>query len=266
MSKNKKDVITLTDDDFANKKFKTAPGGKYTAKLNLKQTKIKPGKDGNVLQLVWTLQGKKVKGVNVFDNIAAHVGWKIAQILKAYGLNKAKAKKIKSLTDLLKFLKTKGEVDVLITEKKWQGKPQNKVTQYLPAGSETDDDDLEEDDDDEDDDDEDSDDEDEDSEDEDDEDDDEEDDDEDEDDEEEEDDEDEEEDDDEEDEEEDEDEDEDEDDEDEEDEDEEEEDDDDDEDEEEEKPKRRRKSAAKKKVTRKRGGRKTAKRGRGKKK
>src|SRR5436190_254364 len=100
MAKNKSgkgDVIVIGKDDWkGKKKNKTAPGGKYRFRFNKKHTKIAPNAkgDGNLLLLVSELSamhnGKKSehKGTLVWDRIAPHVGWKIAQVLKAMGVKK----------------------------------------------------------------------------------------------------------------------------------------------------------------------------------
>ena len=91
------DVIIISKDDWKGKKKanKTAPGGKYRFRFN-KKSSIRPNAagTGNNLNLISTLvaahNGKKTehKGVLVFDNVAPHVGWKIAQILRAMKVKK----------------------------------------------------------------------------------------------------------------------------------------------------------------------------------
>jgi hypothetical protein len=143
------DVIVLTKDDFKGRKFKTAPGGKYRARFD-KKSKIKPGKSGNIMNLMNTItatdKGKKSdsKGVNVFDNIAPHVGWKIAQILRAIGMKKPPKKM--TLKELLALLMKHGkEIRIVVGKKMYNGQPQNYVIQYLPleAGKDEEDDDIE---------------------------------------------------------------------------------------------------------------------------
>jgi hypothetical protein len=167
-SKSSDDVIIISKEDWkGGKKFKAAPGGKYRFKFN-KKSSIKPGQNGNVLNLILTItamhNGKKTehKGVNVFDNIAPHVGWKIAQVLRSIGVKRApKRMTLKELLALI--MKYNKEIRAVIGTRMYNGKKQNNVLQYLPLEAEKDeeDDDIE-DDEDSDDDDEDSDDEDED--------------------------------------------------------------------------------------------------------
>lgn len=142
----KTDVIKLTDDDFKGKSFKVAPAGKYQAKFNSK-SKIKPGKNGNILNTIITITKGEHKGVNIFDNIAPHVGWKIAQLLKSLGIKKM-PKKL-TLQQLLDMLKKHGkDIRAIIKVEMYQGKKQNKVVQYLPLTSgddeDEDDDDIDE--------------------------------------------------------------------------------------------------------------------------
>jgi hypothetical protein len=84
-----KDIIKLTDADFEARSFQTLPGGKHLFKVNKQKSKIKPGANGAVLELWLTYDGpnKKFKGTNVIDNIGANVGWKIAQLLRAFGID-----------------------------------------------------------------------------------------------------------------------------------------------------------------------------------
>ena len=127
-----RDVIRLTDDDYKTRKFKTAPGGTYNAKISSKSC-IKSGQNGNLLNVMVTITKGPHKGVNIFDNIAPHVGWKIAQLLRALGIKKTGDL---TLQALLKLIVGK-ELRVVISEGKYNDKPQNKVTQYLPFGKET---------------------------------------------------------------------------------------------------------------------------------
>jgi hypothetical protein len=153
------DVIVISGEDWKGKgAFKTAPGGKYRFRFN-KKSSIKPGQNGNLLNVIATLtamhNGKKTehKGINVFDNIAPHVGWKIAQVLRAMGVKKPPKKM--TLKELLKMIQAYDkEIRIVIGKKMYNGKPQNPVLQYLPldAGKDEEDDDVEDDDDDDDDD------------------------------------------------------------------------------------------------------------------
>ncbi len=158
------DVIIISKDDWKGKKdFPTAPGGKYRFKFN-KKSKIVPNAagTGNNLWLLSTItamhNGKKTKhkGVNVTDNIAPHVGWKIAQVLRSMGIKKAPKKMtLKELLDLIK--KYNKEIRAVIGTDRYRGKKKNNVLQYLPLKSSKDEDDDDIEDDDEDSDDEDSD-------------------------------------------------------------------------------------------------------------
>jgi ribosomal protein L12E/L44/L45/RPP1/RPP2 len=123
-----KDRVSLTDDDFKRKSFKTAPAGKYTLKIS-NASKIKPGAQSNILQVVLTITKGPHKGVNIFDNIAAHVGWKVAQLMLALGIKKKKI----TLQELLKLITGK-TLQAVISTGKFNDKKQNKVAQYLPAG------------------------------------------------------------------------------------------------------------------------------------
>jgi hypothetical protein len=124
------DVIKLTKDDFKRKTFKTAPGGTYTVRLT-KKTVIAPGTDGNVLKVHGQVSRGNHKGVTFFDNIAPHVGWKIAQLLTALGVKKMQL----TLQALLKLVKEHGEeIRVQLREKKFEGKRRNEVVMYLPPG------------------------------------------------------------------------------------------------------------------------------------
>lgn len=150
MPKGKADVIKLSDDDLKGQSFKTAPAGKYTVKFS-KKSKIKAGSNGNILNVMATISKGEHKGVNFFDNIAAHVGWKIAQILRALGLSDKQIKKLKKLTlqDVLKMITAHGkDVRAVLKTEIYQGRKQNKVVQWLPlaASEDEEDDDLEDDD------------------------------------------------------------------------------------------------------------------------
>lgn len=133
MASSKKSVIRLTDDDYKGKSFKTAPAGKYTAKFSVK-SKIKNGANGPIAEVIVTLRkdarGTAVKDINVFDNIAPHVGWKVAQVLKALGIKKTSL----TLEQFIKLLKGK-DVRVIIKEAKFNGKKKNEVVQYLPMNA-----------------------------------------------------------------------------------------------------------------------------------
>ncbi|MCA1830877.1 MAG: hypothetical protein LC663_05125 [Actinobacteria bacterium] len=121
----------------------------------MKNTKIVPNAkgDGNLLLLVSAISaahnGKKTehKDVLVFDRIAPHVGWKIAQVLRAIGIKKPPKKM--TLKELLKLItKYKDEFRAVIGKSMYNGQPQNPVLQYLPLESskDEDDDDIDEDD------------------------------------------------------------------------------------------------------------------------
>lgn len=136
------DVIKLTEADYKKKTFKTAPGGTYFMRFTKKST-IKPGNDGNVLNVHGSISRGPHKGVTFFDNIAPHVGWKIAQLLAALGVKKMSL----TLQALLKLVKEHGdEIRVQLREKKWSGKRQNAVVMYLPVKGKTDDEDEDQDD------------------------------------------------------------------------------------------------------------------------
>jgi hypothetical protein len=154
MAASKKDVIRLTDDDFKAKSFKVAPGGRYQFKPKKADTKIKPGTESNIFQAAMTISSGPHKGIEVFDNIAAHVGWKIAQLLLALGIPKKKVKKGLTLQDVMKlFLASKGFGAVIKKQVTEEFGKQNKVIQYLPPGasaSDDEDEDIDESDDDED--------------------------------------------------------------------------------------------------------------------
>lgn len=141
----KGDVITVTKDDLSGgKSFKRAKNGKYRLKIDTKKSKIKPAKKGkgNNLELVVKItkdaNGKKTeaKGVSIYDTIAPHVGWKIANLVLAVFGKKQGLKLLKkklTLQELLKLLKkiTEEIRGVVITET-WRGKKRNKIRQYLP--------------------------------------------------------------------------------------------------------------------------------------
>jgi hypothetical protein len=155
MAKKGKDVIAMSDEDLkGGKTFKVAKPGKKQVKFDAKKSKIKPGNGGNILNLVTTVTkspiGKEEKGINFFDNIAPHVGWKIAQVLKAMGYKPEQIKKLikKGLTlkDVLALIKKYGkDIRVIVKLGRWQGKKKNEIVQYLPleASKDEEDDDLE---------------------------------------------------------------------------------------------------------------------------
>ena len=126
-----RDVIRLTDADYKGKNFQTAPGGTYDVRISSK-SKVKPGKSSNILNLMVTITKGPHKGVNIFDNIAPHVGWKIAQLLRALGIKKVGELTLQKLLNLV----AGKDCRVVISEGKYNGKPQNKVQQYLPFGAE----------------------------------------------------------------------------------------------------------------------------------
>lgn len=140
------DSFSLTKDDLEGGNRKVAPGGTYVVALDKKNTEIKKGQNGNLLNICVKISQGKHKNVRIFDNIAAHVGWKIAQVIAAFGLTLKKG----TLQDLLKkILDSDGEIRVVVREDKYQGRPKNEIVQYLPAGDDEDaDDDEDEDEDD----------------------------------------------------------------------------------------------------------------------
>lgn len=152
----RKHSFSLDKADFERKSFKPAPAGKYFVKFNAKETKM----DGDNARIVADVSRGEYKGKRFFDHIAAHVGWKIAQLLSALG----KTKMLKgSLEDIVKLVKAhKGEVRCVVKIDMWKGTKRNKIVMWLPLEAGTDEDDDLEDTDDEDDEDDDSDDEDED--------------------------------------------------------------------------------------------------------
>jgi hypothetical protein len=127
-----KDTIKLTDDDFKAKTFKTLPGGKYLFKVEPK-SKIKAGTNGAVMETWLKCVDKNHKGINVIDNIGANVGWKIAQLLKAFGIDAKKAAKLKlnTLTAIMKYIVGK-EIGAVVKVELYNGNKQNKVVTYLP--------------------------------------------------------------------------------------------------------------------------------------
>jgi|SRR6185312_6661604 len=136
-------IAGLTKEDFEDKKFKVAPSGRYTAKISkgsAKGTSIKAGSNGDYLNVHATITNGKSKGVTFFDAVGASVGWKIAQLLKACGLDFAKAsKKIKTLQDLLTLI-AGTELDVVLRKTKYNGNDKNEVVQWLPLGAAADED------------------------------------------------------------------------------------------------------------------------------
>lgn len=150
MAAKKGDVIVFNKEDWeGGKGGKRAPSGQYRAKLSPKSA-IKPGQNGNVLNLGWVItgdkKGKKTKanGVVVYDNIAAHVVWKIAQVLRAIGVKKMPKKM--TLKELLALIKKHGkEIRLNVGTHKYQGKPQNDIGMYLPLAVSKSEDDIDED-------------------------------------------------------------------------------------------------------------------------
>lgn len=122
------DVIKLNKDDYKQKSFPTAPGGKYKVQITTKSA-IKPGrKGGNQLAVHAVItKGPYAKKVSFFDNIAPTVGWKIAQLLHALGVKKMQI----TLKELLKLIKGK-ELRAILREETFEGKKRNKVVQWLP--------------------------------------------------------------------------------------------------------------------------------------
>lgn len=136
------DEVNLGKDDYKRKSFKTAPGGTYAVQITV-QTKIKKNAagDGNNLNVHAKITKGPHKGITFFDNIAPHVGWKVAQLLAAIG------KKITGKTTLQKIAKLVAgkAVRALLKEETFNGKKQNKVVQWLPPKSAAvDDEDLDE--------------------------------------------------------------------------------------------------------------------------
>lgn len=125
--------VDLSKDDFEQKSFKTAPGGRYKVKIS-KESTIVGMTSGDGIKVKATIVEGKHKGVTFFDNIAITVKWKIAQILRALGYTHVTAKKLKTLQDILAALKGK-ELQAILREKTFEGKKQNSVTQWLPLGA-----------------------------------------------------------------------------------------------------------------------------------
>jgi DNA-directed RNA polymerase delta subunit len=146
VKKKSRDVIALTDDDYKGKKFKTAPGGEYEVKVSAK-TAVAKGTQGNVAKVQIVITKGKHKSTIIFDNIAPHVGWKVAQLLKALGIKKTKL----TLEEFVKLIKNK-ELRAIIKEEVYNKKKQNKIVQYLPLEADEDEEELNDDLDDEDDD------------------------------------------------------------------------------------------------------------------
>jgi len=127
MATKSKDVIKLTKDDFEG--FKAAPSGKYTF-LITKKSSIKKGASGNVLNVAATISSGPHKGTTVFDNIAPHVGWKIAQLLSALGIKKMQL----TLQELLKLITGKS-LRAVVRTKTFEGKKRNEIVQWLPLAA-----------------------------------------------------------------------------------------------------------------------------------
>ena len=147
----KNTVIKLTDDDYKSTGGRRlAPGGTYTFRIS-KESKAKQMNSGNGAEVRFTLIGpkkyKKHVGVNVFDNIAPSVTWKIAQILQALGIKKKEVAFPEGFLKLIKGKEIRASIRVK-NDEEW-GK-QNKINQYLPPegeGDEGEEDENEEDDD-----------------------------------------------------------------------------------------------------------------------
>lgn len=143
----KNTVVKLTDDDYKSTGGRRlAPGGTYTFRIR-KESKAKQMSSGNGAEVRLTLIGPKSKkkhfGVNVFDNIAPSVTWKIAQILQALGIKK---KEVAFPEGFLKLVKGKVvRVSIRVKNDEEWGK-QNKINQYLPPEGEGDEDEADEDD------------------------------------------------------------------------------------------------------------------------
>lgn len=124
----KKDSFSITKEDMEGG-FKHAPGGTYFIRFtkDSKVTKNRKG-DGNIAKLKVVITKGEHKGVSTFDNIAAHVGWKIGQILAALGI---KSKMKGTLQELVKLV-TNQECRATLKVTKYEGKKRNEVVQYLP--------------------------------------------------------------------------------------------------------------------------------------
>lgn len=121
------DVIRLSKADYETKSFKTAPSGTYHVQVSAKSC-IKQGSNGNLLNVQVTIAKGPHKGVNIFDNIAPHVIWKIAQLLTAVGVPKVGEL---TLQRVLRMVSGK-DLRAVVSEGSYNDKPQNKITQYLP--------------------------------------------------------------------------------------------------------------------------------------
>jgi hypothetical protein len=129
-------VISLTEDDYKQKSFKTAPAGTYTFKISKQKTAIK---DGKAVKVYAVITKGPHKGTGVFDHIAAHVGWKIAQLLHALGIKKMTI----TLQEFAKLIGDK-ELRAIIREEKFEGKTRNKIVQWLPLEASDDEDENDE--------------------------------------------------------------------------------------------------------------------------
>src|SRR5688500_2881164 len=148
--KSKGDSLKLTREDKEQKSFPTAPGGTYYLKFVKQHTKVAPGKKegaGNNLNVCVQISRGEHKGINIFDHIAPHVGWKIAQLLAAIKKTKMNEGTLQEIEKILHAYKD--EIRAVIKKTTYDGRPKNEVVQYLPlAGGKAtaaDDDDLDED-------------------------------------------------------------------------------------------------------------------------
>lgn len=132
--------LKLTANDFKRKSFKTAPGGTYFVKITKDKTEIQKKPKGKALNVHGVIIKGSSKKISFFDNISAHVGWKIAQLLLALGIKKPK--KGMTLEDVLKLAVGK-ELRAQLRETTYQGKKKNEVVTWLPLKKSKDEDDDE---------------------------------------------------------------------------------------------------------------------------
>lgn len=137
MAKGGNQVISITPKDRERKSFKTAPSGTYFIRIS-KKSALKEMSGGTGANLQLTITKGPHKGINIFDNIAAHVTWKIGQLLAALGIKKNKF----TMAELLKMVKDK-ELRAVVRVGRFEGKKRNEISQYLPLAAQPDEDDDE---------------------------------------------------------------------------------------------------------------------------